>query len=103
MRGMSAPTTRIQRKRKNGNCCCKKDLMDTVKNLDGESDDENVRVQKRIKALQRLVPGADSLDPERLFEETAYYILSLQEQVNAMKVLATLFHSLEKEKTKVGG
>ncbi|KAJ8616701.1 hypothetical protein MRB53_036073 [Persea americana] len=71
-----------------------------MKKLDGESEDEKVGVEKRIKALQRLVPGGESLDPERLFEETADYILALEEQVNALKVLASFFDGLEKEKTK---
>ncbi|RWR96157.1 transcription factor PAR1 [Cinnamomum micranthum f. kanehirae] len=94
---------RLGRKRRNAGCCNRKDLMESMKKLDGESEDEKVGVEKRIKALQRLVPGGESLDPERLFEETADYILALEEQVNAMKVLASFFDGLEKEKTKVGG
>lgn len=82
--------------------------MDSVKILDYETyddddDDEKVGIEKRMKVLQRLIPGGESLLPDRLFEETADYILALQEQVEAMKVLASFFDGLEKGKTKVGG
>ncbi|KAK9285845.1 hypothetical protein L1049_025046 [Liquidambar formosana] len=69
----------------------------------GGEEDEKAEVEKRIMALQRIVPGGESLGTEKLFEETAGYILALQCQVKAMKVLASFFEGLEKEKRKFGG
>ncbi|KAJ4982038.1 hypothetical protein NE237_032875 [Protea cynaroides] len=69
-------------------------------NACGEADDEKVGIEKRIMLLQSIIPGGESLGIDKLFEETALYILSLQGQVKAMKILTSLFESLEKEKSK---
>ncbi|XP_010272642.1 PREDICTED: uncharacterized protein LOC104608377 [Nelumbo nucifera] len=69
----------------------------------GECDEDKVGIQRRITTLQRIVPGGESLGVEKLFEKTACYILSLQCQVNAMKILASFFEGLEKENNKFGG
>lgn len=61
-------------------------------------------VEMRIRALQRIVPGGETVvGVDKLFEQTADYILELQTQVKAMKVLATFFEGLEREKMKFGG
>ncbi|KAM7497763.1 hypothetical protein LguiA_022177 [Lonicera macranthoides] len=63
-------------------------------------------VERKIVALQRIVPGGESRDPrevEKLFEETAEYILALQNQVKTMRVLASFFEGLGKENMKLGG
>ena len=71
-----------------------------------EKAEEEEEVERKIVALQRLVPGGESRDPrevEKLFEETAAYILALQNQVKAMRVLASFFEGLEKENMKLDG
>ncbi|EXB92412.1 hypothetical protein L484_021396 [Morus notabilis] len=65
--------------------------------------DEKEEVERKIKALQRVVPGGESLGVEKLFEETASYIMALQCQLKAMKALASFFESLDKEKRMFGG
>ncbi|KAJ0110409.1 hypothetical protein Patl1_01467 [Pistacia atlantica] len=67
-----------------------------------EDDDEKGEVEKKIVALQRIVPGGESLGVDKLFEETAEYILALQCQIKAMKALASFIQGLEKEKRKFG-
>ncbi|KAK2989460.1 hypothetical protein RJ640_023618 [Escallonia rubra] len=66
-------------------------------------EDEKGEVEKKVVALKRIVPGGESLGIETLFEETAGYILALENQVKAMRVLASFFEGLEKEKWKLGG
>lgn len=56
----------------------------------------------KILALQRIVPGGETLGVDELFEETADYILALQCQIKAMKVLTNFIEGLEKEKSKFG-
>ncbi|KAL7000685.1 hypothetical protein U1Q18_001838, partial [Sarracenia purpurea var. burkii] len=69
----------------------------------GGGEDEKAEVEKKIAALQRIVPGGESLGIDKLFEETAGYIMELQGQVRAMRLLASFFEGLEKEKRKLGG
>ncbi|KAL5716436.1 hypothetical protein ACHQM5_018125 [Ranunculus cassubicifolius] len=66
-------------------------------------DDDKVGIERRIIALQRLVPGGESLEIDKLFEETAGYILALQGQVKTMKVLTNIFEGLDKENRRLGG
>lgn len=68
------------------------------------SGDEKEVVEQKIMALQQIVPGGESVDNvDNLFETTAAYILDLQNQVKAMKLLANFFELLQKQKTKLGG
>ncbi|KAL5990019.1 hypothetical protein ACLOJK_010915 [Asimina triloba] len=96
---------RRQSKKTFGGCCKQ---LEPAMNMDGcddeteGSEDEKIGVERRIKALRGLVPGGDSLGQERLFEETAEYILALQLQVHALKMLASFFEGREKDQTKVG-
>ncbi|KAF3664396.1 Transcription factor PAR2 [Capsicum annuum] len=66
-------------------------------------DDEKAEVEEKILALQKIVPGGESLGVDMLFEETAGYILQLQCQVKALKVLASFVEGTEKAKMKLGG
>ncbi|XP_030462826.2 transcription factor PAR2-like [Syzygium oleosum] len=68
-----------------------------------EDDDNKAEVERKMEALQRIVPGGVDLGVDKLFEETAVYILALQGQVKAMRALANFFEGLEKEKRKLGG
>ena len=70
---------------------------------DDDDDDEKVEVKRKIVALQRIVPGGESLGADKLFEETAEYILALQCQIKAMRVLTGFIEGLEKQKRKLGG
>ncbi|KAJ3695277.1 hypothetical protein LUZ60_000654 [Juncus effusus] len=54
-------------------------------------------IEEKVKALQRLVPGGDEMQVERLFEETADYIEALREQVSVMRALAGLLNGLDSE------
>ncbi|KAF9687020.1 hypothetical protein SADUNF_Sadunf02G0050400 [Salix dunnii] len=66
-------------------------------------DDEKAEVERKIVALQRIIPGGESLGVDELFEETADYIMTLQCQIKAMRVLSGFLEGLEKEKRKYGG
>ncbi|KAJ7960679.1 Transcription factor like [Quillaja saponaria] len=81
----------------------KKNEMNVGVNGDEEAEDDKAEVQQKIGALQRIVPGGESFGVEKLFEETAGYIVALQYQVKTMRALASFFEGLEKEKTKFGG
>jgi hypothetical protein len=76
-----------------------KDQASTV----GVEDDGKAEVERKIVALQRIVPGGESFGVDKLFEETADYIMALQCQIKAMRVLAGFLEELEKEKRKFGG
>ncbi|KAL2496667.1 transcription factor PAR1-like [Forsythia ovata] len=69
----------------------------------GEESDEKAEVEKKIVALQKIVPGGDSLGVDKLFEETAEYILTLQCQVKVLRFLASYVEGPEIEKRKLGG
>lgn len=73
-----------------------------VKNGCHEEEDK-AEVERKIAALQRIVPGGESLGVDKLFEETADYIMALQCQIKAMRCLASFLEGLEKEKRKFGG
>ncbi|KAG7012041.1 Transcription factor PAR2, partial [Cucurbita argyrosperma subsp. argyrosperma] len=68
-----------------------------------EEPDEKEVVERKIRALQSIVPGGESLGVDKLFEQTAEYIMNLQHQVKAMRALSSFFESLEKEKSECGG
>ncbi|CAL5403969.1 unnamed protein product [Camellia sinensis] len=69
-----------------------------------EEEDEKAEVERKIMALQRIVPGADSLvGIDTLFDQTASYILALQSQLNSMRLLATFFEALDNGQRKLGG
>lgn len=101
--GIRRPLETKHRKRKRTN----KDDEELREEEDDQvisSSDEKEEVEKKIMALQQIVPGGESLDNvDNLFETTAAYILDLQNQVKAMKLLANFFELLQKQKTKLGG
>lgn len=68
-----------------------------------DDDEEKEEVERKIVALQRIVPGGESLEVDKLFEETAGYILALQCQIKAMRTFASFLEGMEKEKSKFGG
>ncbi|XP_062104611.1 transcription factor PAR1-like [Humulus lupulus] len=65
---------------------------------EGDEESEKEEVERKIKALQRIVPGGESLGVDKLFDETAGYILALQCQLKAMRTLAAFVEGLEKRK-----
>ncbi|CAE6076720.1 unnamed protein product [Arabidopsis arenosa] len=81
------------------------DATASVRETDVEDeDDEEEGVDEKIEALQTIVPGGTALSVDALFEETASYILALQCQINAIKVLtAFLERGDDKEDMKFGG
>ncbi|KAK6238463.1 hypothetical protein QUC31_003932 [Theobroma cacao] len=84
----------------------KKDHLSEKQGAGGEEDDDDddkAEVKRKIVALQRIVPGGESLGVDKLFEETAGYILALQCQIKAMRVLSSFIEGLEKQKRKLGG
>ncbi|KAJ9172877.1 hypothetical protein P3X46_016072 [Hevea brasiliensis] len=69
-----------------------------------QDDDDKEEVERKIVALQRIVPGGESLGVDKLFQETAGYILALQCQIKAMRVFVSFLQGMEKEKiSKFGG
>ncbi|CAI9784348.1 unnamed protein product [Fraxinus pennsylvanica] len=69
----------------------------------GEDSDEKAEVEKKIVALQKIVPGGESLCGDTLFEETAEYIVTLQSQIKVLRFLASFVEGPEIEKRKFGG
>ncbi|XP_022878650.1 uncharacterized protein LOC111396448 [Olea europaea var. sylvestris] len=69
----------------------------------GEDSDEKAEVDEKIVALQKIVPGGESLCADKLFEETAEYILTLQCQIKVLSFLASFVEGPEIEKRKLGG
>ncbi|KAK6142272.1 hypothetical protein DH2020_022620 [Rehmannia glutinosa] len=63
-----------------------------------ELTDEKAEVEKKIVALQKIVPGGERLPVEALFEETAEYILELECQVKALRFLSALVQASENKK-----
>ncbi|KAL1347830.1 hypothetical protein HN51_023851 [Arachis hypogaea] len=60
-----------------------------------EEEEEREEVEKKIEALKKIVPGGESVEGvEKLFDETAGYILSLRCQLNTLRALAAFFHNL---------
>ena len=59
----------------------------SVSESDVEDDDDEEAVEEKIETLQTIVPGGTALEVDELFEETASYILALQCQIKAIKVL----------------
>ncbi|KAF7809270.1 transcription factor PAR1-like [Senna tora] len=45
-------------------------------------------VQRKVKKLQRLIPGATGLKADRLFLRTAQHILHLRLQLNLLQALS---------------
>ncbi|KAL1189776.1 Transcription factor PAR2 [Cardamine amara subsp. amara] len=68
-----------------------------------DDDDDEEGMEEKIEALQTIVPGGTSLGVDALFEETASYILALQCQINAIKVLTAFLERCDKDDMKFGG
>ncbi|KAK4278968.1 hypothetical protein QN277_016737 [Acacia crassicarpa] len=68
-----------------------------------EEEEDREEIEKKIEALQRIVPGGESLGMDKLFDETADYIMTLQYQIKGLRALSSLFERLEKDKSKLGG
>ncbi|TMW87593.1 hypothetical protein EJD97_019740 [Solanum chilense] len=66
-------------------------------------NNEEEEVEEKILSLQKIVPGGETLGVDRLFEETAGYILQLQCQIKALKVLANFVEGNDKQRMKFGG
>ncbi|XP_049412835.1 transcription factor PAR1 [Solanum stenotomum] len=67
------------------------------------NNEEEEEVEEKILALQKIIPGGKTLGVDMLFEETAGYILQLQCQVKALKVLASFVEGNDKQRMKLGG
>ncbi|XP_042041239.1 transcription factor PAR1-like [Salvia splendens] len=67
-----------------------------------ENPDEKIEVDKKIVALQKIVPGGERLPVDELFQETAEYIFALESQVEALRFLAAFVHTSDKAKRKLG-
>ncbi|KAF8110707.1 hypothetical protein N665_0079s0023 [Sinapis alba] len=80
-------------------------LSDATTSTVSESDDEEeLGVEEKIEALQTIVPGGTALEVDELFEETASYILALQCQINAIKVITAFLERCDKnDDMKFGG
>lgn len=96
---------RSRRRRISNNSVMRKMTLSSVINVceDEDEEDEEEEVESKINALQKIVPGGESLGLDNLFEETAGYILALQFQVKALKFLTNFVEGSEKEKRKLGG
>lgn len=86
-----------------GGCVVKEEGVEGEGEGEEKEEDDREEIERKIHALQRIVPGGESLGVDKLFDETAGYIMALQCQVKALRTLAGFFDKLEKEKTKFGG
>ncbi|KAF4373200.1 hypothetical protein F8388_025379 [Cannabis sativa] len=90
----------VKRRRNTGSgstsTSCEKEEEEEEEEGGGESEKEEV--ERKIKALQRIVPGGESLGVDKLFDETAGYIMALQCQLKTMRTLAAFVEGLEKSK-----
>ncbi|XVF84923.1 hypothetical protein PTKIN_Ptkin17bG0078000 [Pterospermum kingtungense] len=50
-------------------------------------------VRKKVKKLQRLIPGGKGLQADRLFLRTADYIMHLRLQVDVLQALSKIYQS----------
>ncbi|KAB2090900.1 hypothetical protein ES319_A03G154000v1 [Gossypium barbadense] len=48
-------------------------------------------VRMKIKRLQKLIPGGQLMQPDRLFLRTADYILHLRLQLNLLQALSKIY------------
>ena len=48
-------------------------------------------VDKKVKKLQRLIPGGEGLQPDLLFLKTADYIMHLRLQVHVLQALSKIY------------
>ncbi|KAL5759769.1 hypothetical protein ACOSP7_018275 [Xanthoceras sorbifolium] len=48
-------------------------------------------VRLKVRKLQKLIPGGQGLNPDRLFSRTAHYILQLKLQVNVLQALSQIY------------
>ncbi|KAL7215663.1 hypothetical protein ACSBR1_027754 [Camellia fascicularis] len=109
VRGRRTTTTTTRKKRRDDVKILKESRSNSSNTSGGgddeeEEDDEKAEVERKIMALQRIVPGADSLvGIDTLFDQTASYILALQSQLNSMRLLATFFEALDNGQRKLGG
>ncbi|KAK1258905.1 hypothetical protein QJS04_geneDACA020230 [Acorus gramineus] len=97
------PLKALQGRGKRPKLAQKKEDHDEVERRGNELGEDVGMLDRKVKALQSLVPGGESLEIESLFEETAEYIQALQGQVYAMKALVSFFDALERDKRKIGG
>ncbi|PKU84218.1 transcription factor PAR2-like [Dendrobium catenatum] len=68
----------------------RKDTIDDT--VDKEAVEE---IDKRVRALKKLVPGTEEMDIKELFEETVVYIAALERKVDAMRGLTSFLDGLE--------
>ncbi|KAI3892921.1 hypothetical protein MKW92_045676 [Papaver armeniacum] len=47
--------------------------------------------RRKVKRLQKLVPGGKGLQPDRLFLQTADYILHLKLKLDLLRALSNLY------------
>lgn len=80
-------------RRSRNNSIASDDEVDTTSEAD-----ESVEIERRVKALQRLIPGGESMEMEKLFCETAAYIEELRGQVMMMRSLAEFIDAVAREK-----
>ncbi|XP_047966287.1 transcription factor PAR2-like [Salvia hispanica] len=65
--------------------------------------DENPdEVDKKIVALQKIIPGGERLAVDELFQETAEYIFALESQVEALRFLAAFLQTSHSTNRKLG-
>ncbi|KAH0464425.1 hypothetical protein IEQ34_007211 [Dendrobium chrysotoxum] len=76
-------------------------LSDSLrKDMIGDMADEEAieEIDKRVRALKKLVPGTEEMDINQLFEETVVYITALEQKVDAMRGLTSFLDGLVGER-----
>ncbi|KAH6823907.1 transcription factor UPBEAT protein [Perilla frutescens var. hirtella] len=48
-------------------------------------------VERKVRTLKKLIPNCESMGVERLFRETADYIMALQMRVKVMQIVVDAF------------
>ncbi|CAI9767868.1 unnamed protein product [Fraxinus pennsylvanica] len=49
------------------------------------------QIERKVKTLKKLIPNCDSMRLDRLFRETADYIIALQMRVKVMQIMVNVF------------
>ncbi|KAF8082853.1 hypothetical protein N665_0804s0001 [Sinapis alba] len=103
-RSSPSPSTAVSARPDGFNRRTRQRLSDARESSVEDDEEEEEGVEEKIEALQTIVPGGTALGVDALFEETASYILALQCQINAIKVLTSFLESCEKDDDmKFGG
>ncbi|PWA75332.1 hypothetical protein CTI12_AA242120 [Artemisia annua] len=75
----------------NGGFTKEKSSLRTERKVRRTSRRINTTVLRKVKKLQKLIPGGKGLNADRLFDHTASYIMHLKLQVDVLQALSDVY------------